>query len=535
MEKDLTVGSPRKVLWKFCLPLFGSIVFQQLYNIADSLVAGKFIGENALAAVGNSYEITLVFIAFAFGCNIGCSVVAARFFGAKRIADVKSAVSTAYISSAVLCLLLTVLGLSCAPLLLKAINTPDSIFADSLLYLYIYVGGLFFLFFYNIATGVFAALGDSVTPFILLAVSSVANIFVDILFVTVFSMGVAGVAWATFICQGISCVVANAVLVFRLKKLRSDEKHRVFSKEMLGEFARVAIPSMLQQGFVSVGNIVIQSIINTFGEAVIAGYSAAIKYNNFAVLSFTTLGNGMSNFTAQNIGAEKPDRVRKGFRAGLAMVCSFAVVFTLVYTLAGRYAVQLFMNDSASAEALSTGVTFLLIAAPFYVIIAAKIMADGVLRGAGEMKLFVISTFTDLILRVALSYLLSYFLGATGIWSAWPIGWGVATVLSLTFYFLTKKKLLARRTLSAELSDGSQVQVDGFMQPDDLQSTTDSAQQSDGSQSMTGEAISPFDDASVQPADDGADNGVCESADIPENGGEDGCADNGDDGRSENR
>ena len=240
MEKDLTVGSPRKVLWKFCLPLFGSIVIQQLYNIAYSLVAGKINGENSLAADGNSYEITLVFIAFAFGCNIGCSVVAARFFGAKRIADVKSAVSTAYISSAVLCAVLTVLGLTCAPLLLKAINTPDSIFADSLLYLYIYVGGLFFLFFYNIATGVFAALGDSVTPFILLAVSSVANIFVDILFVTVFAMGVAGVAWATFICQGMSCVVANIVLVFRLKKLRSEEKHRVFSKAMLGEFAKVA-------------------------------------------------------------------------------------------------------------------------------------------------------------------------------------------------------------------------------------------------------------------------------------------------------
>lgn len=445
VEKDLTVGSPRKVLWKFCLPLFGSIVFQQLYNIADSLVAGKFIGENALAAVGNSYEITLVFIAFAFGCNIGCSVVAARLFGAKRIADVKSAVSTAYISSAGLCLLLTIVGLACAPLLLRAINTPTSIFDDSLLYLYIYVGGLFFLFFYNIATGVFSALGDSVTPFMLLAVSSVANIFVDILFVTVFSMGVAGVAWATFMCQGVSCIVANAILVARLKKLRSEEKHRVFSKPLLAEFARVAVPSILQQSFVSVGNIVIQSIINTFGESVIAGYSAAIKYNNFAILSFTTLGTGMSNFTAQNLGADKPLRVRQGFRAGLVMVCSFALVFTLIYVLAGEYVIRLFMNETASAAALETGKTFLLIVAPFYVIISAKVMADGILRGAGAMKMFMISTFTDLILRVVLSYALSPSLGATGIWSAWPIGWGVATVISMGFYFGTRKKLFPLR------------------------------------------------------------------------------------------
>ena len=194
MNKDLTVGKPETVLWRFCLPLFGSVIFQQFYNLADSFVAGKFIGENALASVGNSYEITLIFIAFAFGCNIGCSVIVSQFFGAKNYSDMKTAVHTAMITSAVICAVLMGLGLGCCDTLLQMINTPAELFADSKLYLDIYIWGLPFVFFYNIATGIFSALGDSKTPFLFLAISSTSNVAVDILFVTTFKMGVAGVA-----------------------------------------------------------------------------------------------------------------------------------------------------------------------------------------------------------------------------------------------------------------------------------------------------------------------------------------------------
>ena len=194
MVKDLTVGRPESVLWRFCLPLFGSVVFQQLYNIADSLVAGKFVGENALAAVGNSYEITLIFIAFAFGCNIGCSVIASQLFGAKKYNDMKTAIYTALISSGVLCAMLMLGGLLLGGQLLQLIHTPENILADSKLYLDIYIWGLPFMFFYNIANGIFSALGDSKTPFVFLALSSTSNIAVDILFVTVLKMGIAGVA-----------------------------------------------------------------------------------------------------------------------------------------------------------------------------------------------------------------------------------------------------------------------------------------------------------------------------------------------------
>ena len=318
MNRNLTEGEPQKVLWRFCLPLFGSIIFQQLYNIADSLVAGRFIGENALAAVGNSYEITLIFIAFAFGCNIGCSVVVSTYFGGKQYKDVKTAVSTAMIASGVLCLALMIAGAGLCGELLRLIKTPEAVFADSKLYLDIYILGLPFVFFYNISTGIFSAMGDSRTPFVFLAASSCSNILMDIWFVAGFHMGVAGVAWATFICQGVSCALAVLFVLRRLHRVETAEKAPVFSWNILAKIAKIAIPSTLQQSFISVGNIVIQGIINGFGPGVMAGYSAGIKLNNLVITSFTTLGNGVSNYAAQNLGAGKYDRISKGFRAGLS-------------------------------------------------------------------------------------------------------------------------------------------------------------------------------------------------------------------------
>ena len=434
MNKDLTVGEPEQVLWKFCLPLFGSIVFQQLYNIADSLVAGKFIGENALAAVGNSYEITLIFIAFAFGCNMGCSVIVSQFFGAKKFSKMKTAVSTACIASAVLCAALMAGGILGCEALLRGINTPQEVFADSKLYLDIYVWSLPFVFFYNIATGIFSALGDSKTPFIFLAISSTANIGMDILFVTALNMGVAGVAWATFLCQGVSCVLAVVVVFKRLKTVEGDEKGELFSLPILGKIVVIAVPSILQQGSISVGNIIIQSVINGYGPSVIAGYAAAIKLNNLAITSFTTIGNGISNYTAQNMGAGKLVRVKQGFTAGLKMVWLLSLPLFALYFFKGEFFLKLFM-DEPTETAILTGITYLKILSPFYFIVSAKLVADGILRGAGMMNKFMIATFTDLILRVVMAAVFSKTpLGATGIWCAWPVGWCVATVLSIVSY-----------------------------------------------------------------------------------------------------
>lgn len=433
MNKDLTVGDPAKVLWKFCLPLFGSIIFQQLYNIADSFVAGKFIGENALAAVGNSYEITLIFIAFAFGCNIGCSVIVSQLFGAKKLGEMKTAVYTTFISSAVVCAALMLAGTLGCDGLLRLINTPENVFADSKLYLDIYILGLPFVFFYNVATGIFSALGDSKTPFIFLAASSTSNIFMDILFVTAFKMGVAGVAWATFLCQGVSCVLAVLFVLRRLRGVETDEKSALFSFPLFCRIAAIAVPSILQQSFISVGNIVIQGVINSFGSGVMAGYSASVKLNNLVITSLTTLGNGISNFTAQNIGAGKMERVRSGFKAGLKLVWMLCLPIVALYLLGGRMLVNIFMNEPSEA-AMASGVQFLRIVSPFYFVVSCKLVSDGVLRGAGLMKEFMVATFTDLILRVGLAIALSKALGAVGVWCAWPIGWSIAMVMSVIFY-----------------------------------------------------------------------------------------------------
>ena len=433
MNKDLTVGKPESVLWKFCLPLFASIIFQQLYNIADSLVAGKFIGENALAAVGNSYEITLIFIAFAFGCNIGCSVIVSQFFGAKDYRNMKTSVYTAMISTAVLCAVLMLFGVLFCGNLLKLIKTPSAILNDSKLYLDIYIYGLPFMFFYNMATGIFSALGDSKTPFIFLAVSSVTNIFVDIIFVKAFNMGIAGVAWATFICQGISAVLAVIVVFLRLSKIKVLQRCPVFSFIILVKLLKIAIPSILQQSFISIGNIIIQSVINEFGAGTIAGYSAAVKLNNLVITSFTTLANGISNFTAQNLGAGKNERIRDGFKAGLKMVWIISIPLVLLYFFAGKQLLYLFL-DNPTNTAIHTGIMFLCILSPFYFVVSTKLVADGILRGAGLMSRFMITTFTDLILRVVLAIILSKQFGSTGIWCAWPIGWSIATTLSVIFY-----------------------------------------------------------------------------------------------------
>ena len=424
MMKDLTEGNPQSLLWRFTIPMFISVIFQQLYNIADSVIAGRFAGEDALAAVGASYPITMIFMAIAVGSNIGCSVVISQFFGAKRYEQMKTSVYTTLISASVLSVVLTVFGLLGSRFLMRMIQTPENIFSLGDLYLRIYIGGFVFLFLYNVA------LGDSKTPLYFLIGSSLGNIFLDYWFVAGLHWGVAGVAWATFIAQGIACVLALITMVGRLKQIKTEKRAAYFSADMLKRIARIAVPSILQQSFVSIGNIFVQGLINSFGSSVIAGYSAAIKLNTFTITSFTTLGNGISSFTAQNIGAGKVDRVKAGMRGGVKMGLLLAVPFIVAFFGFGRAMMSLFMQEE-SAVAMATGIQFLRIVSPFYVVIALKLASDGMLRGAGAMKEFMLATFSDLILRVVLSFVFASFLGVTGVWLSWPFGWIVGSILSL--------------------------------------------------------------------------------------------------------
>lgn len=436
MIKDMTEGKPSRILWAFSIPMLTSAVFQQIYNIADSMIAGRFAGEDALAAVGASYPITMIFMAVAMGSNIGCSVVISQLFGGKKYREMKTAVTTTFLSCLVLSLVLTGAGLLFTRPLMQMIETPDNVFGDAALYLRIYIGGLVFLFLYNVCTGIFTALGDSRTPLYFLIGSSIGNIVLDLVFVIWFQMGVAGVAWATFIAQGTSGVLSLVSLSKRLKGIRTDEKPDLFSWPMLGKISMIAVPSILQQSFISVGNIFIQRLVNGFGSSTIAGYSAAIKLNTFAITSFTTLGSSISSFTAQNIGAGKTERVKSGYRAGAVMILCIVLPFFIAFFFFERQMLGLFMEES-SAAAIGIGMDFLKIVSPFYFAISLKLLADGVLRGAGAMKYFMISTFSDLLLRVLLAFILAgpAGLGTNGIWLSWPVGWSLATILSTLFYF----------------------------------------------------------------------------------------------------
>ena len=433
MVTDLTKEHPDKTLWRFLLPMMFSVAFQQIYNIADSMIAGRFAGEDALAAVGASYPITVIFMAFAVGMNLGASVIVSRLFGAGDRKGVKRAVTTAFASSLSLAVILTVYGYLFCRNMMEWIHTPQNIMQDGVLYLKIYVFGLIFLMLYNVCTGIFTALGDSRTPLWFLLGSSAGNIVLDLLFVAKLHWGVAGVAWATFIAQGISAVLALVTLLVRLQKFAGTERVPLFDRKLFVQILAIAVPSILQQSVLSVGNLFVQDIVNRYGSAVVAGYSGAIKLNTFAINIFMTLGSCLSSYTAQNIGAGKQERIPMGFRTGLKLSELTALPFVVLYFGLGQQMMGLFLNAESSA-AIHAGVMFLRIVSPWYFMIVVKLMTDGIIRGSGAMIYFVIATIPDLILRIGFALMLSPRFGSTGIWMAWPFGWIAATVLTIIFY-----------------------------------------------------------------------------------------------------
>ncbi len=432
---DMTIGNPFKILWTFSLPMLLSSLFQQLYNIVDSIVAGKFIGVNALAAVGASYPITALFIAVAVGSSMGCSVVVAQIFGSKKYTTMKSAISTAIISLTSLSIILTILGsIFCKPLM-RLLHTPENIFSDSALYLQIYISGIIFLFLYNTATAIFNGLGDSKTPLYLLIFSSIFNIILDLVFVITFKMGVSGVAWATFIAQGLSSILAIVCLIMRLRKIEVTEKYPYFSSYILKRISRIAIPSIMQQSFISIGQICVQGLVNSYGAIVVAGYSAAFRVHTIALTSMSTMSSALSSFTAQNIGAKKISRVKEGYKAAVAITLSICGGILILFLILAPKLIGLFVDSSESIDVINVGTEFLRTLAPFYLVVGLKMVCDGVLRGAGAMKDFMFATFSDLILRVALSFILASIIGYSGIWWAFPLGWIIGTALSVYFYY----------------------------------------------------------------------------------------------------
>ena len=455
MAKDLTMGKPSSVLIKFAIPMILANIFQQLYNLADSIIAGNVLGVNALSATSVSYPVTLIYTGIAIGASQGAAVVIANLMGSRRYRDMSTAVGTTLLSMFAASAVLTVVGVLVCDPVLKLLKTDEIIFADSSDYLAIYTYGVPFVMLYNAATAAFNAMGDSRTPLILLICSSVVNVVLDLVFTVEqcgICWGVSGLAWATFIAQGAACVASLVWMFVKLRRLvraeesESERQGRVkpFSLAQLRSILHIAVPSMLQQLFVPVGLLFVQAVVNSFSPSVIAGYTAAVKVNTMCISCNNMLGNAMSAYTAQNLAVAARDRVKSGLKWGNVLALSVSAAFLIVSLTCSRFLIGLFAGsqDAGFDEMVDAGKLFLTITSPFYLLVGVELVFNGLHRGEGKMLLFMLATGGDLVFRVAFSYILAPSLGFTGVCWAYAIGWIVGLAFALGGYFISGKRQL---------------------------------------------------------------------------------------------
>ena len=434
MQNDYLIKErPLKALLLFSLPIILGNLFQQTYTMADSAIVGRFVGEQALAAVGASYSLTNIFICVAFGGGIGASVIVSRYFGAGQYRPMKLAVYTAFLAFLGISVLLGGLGLAASGEIMLLLNTPADVMDMAVEYLNIYFLGLPFLFMYNVLSSMFNALGKSRIPLYFLIFSSLFNIVLDVISVTWLNMGVAGVAWATLIAQGISAVLSFIVFM-RLMRQLSKEPSGIFDRTELLSMTKIALPSILQQSTVSIGMMLVQSVVNSFGSQALAGFSAGMRIESICVVPMSGVGSAISSYTAQNIGAGSEERVVKGYHAAIQMVIAFAVILCVALQLFHKPLIELFLGDEGTAAALSTGQDYLKFIGWFFCLIGFKMAADGLLRGAGDMTMFTIANLVNLFIRVVVAMTMAPIYGIHMVWVAVPIGWFVNWFISYCEY-----------------------------------------------------------------------------------------------------
>lgn len=435
-KPDMLTGHPGKTLFLFALPMILGNLFQQFYNMADSMIVGRYVGEDALAAVGASYSLTTVFIMIAIGGGIGASVITSQYLGANEYDRMKTSIYTALITFLALSVFLAVGGFLCNRQILMALKTPDNILDDAVLYLKIYFGGLPFLFMYNILSAMFNALGKSRIPLYLLIFSSLFNVALDLYMVKELSLGVAGVAVATVIAQGISALISFGILLGMLKKygIENGSGAKPFDGGMLFRGTKIAIPSIIQQSIVSIGMLLVQSVVNGFGSSVLAGYSAGMRIESICIVPMIATGNAVSTFTAQNLGAKQTERVKKGYHAGLLMVAGFAVIICIALELFHGPIMQAFLKGEGGIKAYETGNSYLVFIGWFFALIGCKASTDGVLRGAGDVGVYMAANLVNLAIRVSFANLLAPVFGVQAVWWAVPLGWSVNFLLSFIWY-----------------------------------------------------------------------------------------------------
>ena len=427
-DEYLITDTPFKALTVFAMPMILGGFFQQVYNMADSIIVGRLVGSSALAAVGACAALTNVFVCVALGAGVGAGVLVSRYFGAKDYGKMKTIVSTSMISFLILSIVLGLLGFCFSHSMMRVLQTPDDILEEAVLYLQVYFVGFPFLFMYNILSTMFNSIGESKIPLGLLIFSSVLNIFLDFWMVAGLGMGVFGAALATLIAQGISAVLSLAIFFYRMRKYKSS--FRWFDGQELHTMLRIAVPSVLQQSTVSVGMMIVQAVVNPFGTQALAGYSSTMRVENVFSLIFVSIGNAVSPYVSQNLGAGKKERIRKGYHAALVLDGCFAVIAFLVIETLHEQITSLFLGKDGTALAYQVAGDYMKWIGYFFVFMGIKMATDGVLRGLGIMRPFLIANMVNLAIRLFVALMFAPRFGIAFVWLAVPAGWLVNFLIS---------------------------------------------------------------------------------------------------------
>lgn len=430
--QDLTKGHEGKQIFYFAIPMLLGNVFQQLYNIVDTIIIGNYIGKEAVAAAGASFPLIFVLVSLAIGITIGINIMIAQYYGAKDIANVKKTIDTAIVFLFFASLLLTIIGLVFSEYIFRLISLPENLIPLAIEYFNIYAAGLVFMFMYNAVSAILRGLGDSKTPLYFLIISSILNIIFDLVFVLVFNWGISGVAFATVLAQAISFFMAVGYLNRTHKLIRFRVIGLTFDREIFKKSIRIGIPSGLQHTFVALGMMALITIVNTFGTATIAAYSIAMRIDSFVVMPAINLSQALSTFVGQNLGAGKISRIKNGLKYTLIMTSVISILIAVVVYFFGNEIMGVFSPDQ---EVIEIGYTYLIIVSSFYLVFSAMFIINGVLRGAGDTVASMFITLVSLwVLRVPISYLLSQSYGAVGIWWGIPIAWVFGFVAALIYY-----------------------------------------------------------------------------------------------------
>ncbi|MDQ2178285.1 MATE family efflux transporter [Marinifilum sp. D714] len=436
--KDFTSGNVSKLIFNFTLPMLLGNVFQQLYNVVDSIIVGKVLGKEALASVGASFPIIFTLIALLIGIGSGFSIVISQFYGAKDINSVKKSIDTMYIFLFVAGLFASIFGIYYSEELFLLLQLPLELIPQATTYLNIYMAGMILFFGFNGTSSVLRGLGDSKTPLYFLILASLFNILFDVLFVMVFKWGIAGAAWATVIAQGGAFVTGILYLNRTHKIMKFSLSQLSFDKDLFIKSLKIGLPSGIQHTFVAIGMMALLGIVNTFGTDVIAAYTAAGRIDSLAMMPAMNFSQAVAAFVGQNLGANKIERVRKGFKATFLMSNLFCILMTAIIVIFGSQLMKMFTTDP---NVIAIGEKYLIIVSSFYLLFSTLFTTNGVLRGAGDTLIpMFITLFSLWIIRIPCAYFLSAEIGETGIWWSIPIGWSMGALLSYLYYLTGKWK-----------------------------------------------------------------------------------------------